>query len=201
MRTFRFIAVNFIFAAVFAVSAFAQTQDTKIGLVNTFAFEDPEAGITKLVAASSTLDKEFQPSATELETAYKRIQALQIEIKTIQDQLADPKYPGDKTKLQASGQAKADEYEKLGRDFKFKQEDLKARLERRRQAVVGPVYQDVMKALQEYAVKNGYALILDGAKLEEQQILMAFMPKYDVTKDFIIFYNARPATTASVAKP
>jgi Skp family chaperone for outer membrane proteins len=201
MRTFRFIAVNFIFAAVFAVSAFAQATDTKIGLVNTFAFEDPKAGITKLVAASSSLDAEFKQPATELETMYKRIQALQGEIKIIQDQLADPKYPGDKTKLQASGQAKADEYEKLGRDFKFKQEDLKARLERRRQAVVGPVYQDVMKALQEYAVKNGYALILDGAKLEEQQILMAFMPKYDVTKDFIIFYNARPATTASVAKP
>jgi Skp family chaperone for outer membrane proteins len=199
MRTFRLIAASFIFAAVFAVSAFA--QDTKIGLVNTLVFDDPKGGITKLVTASNSLETEFKQPATDLETLYKRIQALQGEIKIIQDQLADPKYPGDKAKLQATGQAKADEYEKAGRDFKFKQEDLKARLESRRQVVVGPIYQDVMKAMQEYAVKNGFAVILDGAKLEEAGLLIAFNNKFDVTKDFITFYNARPATTATAAKP
>lgn len=202
MKTFRLIVGNFIFALVFAVSAFAQAQDTKIGLVNAFAFEDPKAGITKLVAASTTLEKEFVPATTELETMYNRIQALQREIADIQKQIQDPKTPAavDKTKLQASGQAKADEYEKMGRNFKVKQEDLKASIDRRRQVVVGPIYQDVMRALQEFAVKNGYSVILDGAKLEEAQILMAFNNKYDVTKDFIAFYNTRPAGTAAAAK-
>ena len=198
MKTFRLIAANFIFAAIFAVSAFAQAaQDTKIGLVNAFEFENPKGGITKLITASNTLEAEFKQPAAELETMYNRIQALQKEIQDIQKQLADPKFPGDKTKLQATGQAKADEYEKMGRNFKVKQEDLKASLDRRRQIVVGPIYQDVMKALQEFAVKNGYAVILDGAKLEEAQILMAFNNKYDVTKDFIAFYNTRPAGTAA----
>ena len=199
MKTFRLIAANFIFAAVFAVSAFGQAADTKIGLVNAFAFEDPKGGITKLVTASSSLETEFKQPATELETMYNRIQALQKEIADIQRQIQDPKTPAavDKVKLQATGQAKADEYEKMGRNFKVKQEDLKAGLERRRQVVVGPIYQDVMKALQEFAVKNGYAVILDGAKLEEAQILMAFNNKFDVTKEFIAFYNARPATTAA----
>jgi len=204
MKTFRLIAANFIFSAVFAASAFAQAQDAgKIGLVNTLAFEDGKAGITKLVTASNTIATEFKQPASELETMYNRMQALQKEIQGIQTQLGDPKTPAavDKTKLQANGQAKADEYEKMGRDFKFKQEDLKARLDRRRQAVVGPVYADVMKALQEFAVKNGYAVILDGARLEEAQILMAFNNKYDVTKEFITFYNARPAGTATAAKP
>jgi len=201
MKTFRFIAVNFIFAAVFAVSAFAQAADTKIGLVNTFAFEDTKAGITKLVAASNSLEAEFKTSTSELETMYKRSQALQKEITDIQGQINDPKFPGNKETLRTTGQAKADDLEKLGRDFKFKQEDLKARLESRRQVVVGPIYQDVMKAMQEYAIKNGFAVILDGAKLEEAQILIAFNNKYDVTKDFITYYNARPATTATAAKP
>ncbi len=201
MKTFRLIAANFIFAAIFAVSAFAQAADTKIGLVNAFAFEDPKGGITKLVTASSSLETEFKQPAAELETMYNRIQALQKEIADIQRQIQDPKFPGDKVKLQATGQAKADEYEKMGRNFKVKQEDLKAGLERRRQVVVGPIYQDVIKALQEFAVKNGYAVILDGAKLEEAQILMAFNNKFDVTKEFIAFYNARPAgTTAAAAK-
>jgi len=202
MKTFRLIAINFIFVAIFAVSAFAQAQDTgKIGLVNAFAFEDDKTGITKLVTASNSIEAEFKQPAAELETTYNRIQSLQKEIADIQKQLADPKFPGDKTKLQATGQAKADEYEKLGRNFKVKQEDLKASVDRRRQAVVGPIYQDVMKALQDFAVKNGFAVILDGAKLEEAQILMAFNNKYDVTKDFIVFYNARPAGTAAAAKP
>ena len=204
MKTIRLIAANFIFTAVFAVSAFAQAQDAgKIGLVNTFAFEDPKSGITKLVTASNSIETEFKQPAAELETLLRRIQALQGEIKIIQDQLANPNTPAavDKTKLQASGQAKATEYEKLGRDFKFKQEDIKARLDSRRQVVVGPIYQDVMKALQEYTVKNGFAVILDGAKLEEAQILMGFNSKYDVTKEFITFYNARPAGTTAAAKP
>jgi Skp family chaperone for outer membrane proteins len=204
MKTFRLIAANFIFAAVFAASAFAQAQDAgKIGLVNTLAFEDSKGGITKLVTASSSIEAEFKQPAAELETMYGRIQILQKEIQAINTQLGDPKTPAaiDKTKLQASAQTKADEGEKLARDFKFKQEDLKARLDRRRQAVVGPVYQDVMKALQEFAVKNGYAVILDGARLEEAQILMAFNNKYDVTKEFIAFYNARPAGTTAAAKP
>lgn len=202
MRTFRLIAANFIFAAVFAVSAFAQAADAgKIGLVNTLAFEDVKGGITKLVTASNTIEGEFKTQGAALETMYNRIQALQNEIAVIQKQLADPKYPGDRAKLQASGQAKADEYEKMGRNFKVQQEDLKASLDRRRQVVVAPIYQDVMKALQEYAVRNGYAVILDGARLEEAQILMAFNNKYDVTKDFITFYNARPAGTAAAVKP
>jgi len=203
MKTFRLIAANFIFAAVFAVSAFAQAQDTKIGLVNTLAFEDPKAGITKLVTASNSIETEFKQPATELETMYKRMQTLQGELKILTDQLNNPNTPAavDKTKLQANAQTKTDEGEKLARDFKFKQEDLKARLDRRRQVVVGPVYADVMRALQEFAVKNGYAVILDGARLEEAQILMAFNNKYDVTKEFITFYNARPAGTAAAAKP
>jgi Skp family chaperone for outer membrane proteins len=199
MRTFRLIAANFIFAAIFAVSTFAQTADAKIGLVNAFEFENPKGGITKLVTASSSLETEFKQPASELETMYTRIQALQKEIQGINDQIQNPNTPAaiDKNKLRTTAQTKVDEGEKLARDFKFKQEDLKARLDKRRQVVVGPIYQDVMKALQEFAVKNGYAVILDGAKLEEAQILMAFNNKFDVTKEFIAFYNARPAGTAA----
>jgi Skp family chaperone for outer membrane proteins len=202
MKTFRLIAANFLFVAVFAMSAFAQAADAgKIGLVNMSALDDPKGGITKLVTASSSLENEFKAPAAELETMYNRIQALQKEVQTLGGQINDPKFPGDKTKLQASAQTKTDEGEKLAREFKFKQDDLKARIESRRQIVVGPVFGDVMKALQEFAVKNGYAVILDGGRLEEAQILMAFNNKYDITKDFIAFYNARPAGTAAATVP
>jgi hypothetical protein len=45
-------------------------------------------------------------------------------------------------------------------------------------------------------------MILDAAKLEQGQLVLALNPtKADVTKEFILFYNARPATSASTAKP
>ena len=60
-----------------------------------------------------------------------------------------------------------------------------------------------MKALNEYAKKNGYAVIFDGVKLDQAQILLGFDEKYNVTQDFITFYNARPAgaATATATKP
>ena len=54
--------------------------------------------------------------------------------------------------------------------------------------------------MQEFAKQRGYTLILDGAKLSEVGVLLAWDEKVDLTKDFITFYNARPAT-ATVTAP
>ncbi|MCU1289717.1 MAG: outer membrane protein, partial [Acidobacteria bacterium] len=94
-----------------------------------------------------------------------------------------------------------DDFGKLEREIKFKQEDAKTRYDRRYQTVVGPIYGDIMKAMQDFAKQKGYAVILDGAKLEEAGILMAFDDRYNVTSEFIQFYNTRPAGTASAATP
>jgi hypothetical protein len=66
---------------------------------------------------------------------------------------------------------------------------------------MSPVMNDIFKALNEYAKQKGYAVILDGAKLEQADILLGFDDRYDVTKDFIVFYNARPAGTATNVTP
>jgi hypothetical protein len=94
-------------------------------------------------------------------------------------------------------QTKVDEYGKMERDIKFKQEDAKARYESRFNVLIGPIQNDIFKALNEYANQKGYAVIFDGAKLEQAGVLLGFAPKADVTKDFITYYNARPATTAT----
>ena len=67
---------------------------------------------------------------------------------------------------------------------------------------MGPLHQDIGKAMQDYANQKGFDLILDAAKLDNAGLILAFNPaKVDVTKDFITFYNARPATTATTAAP
>lgn len=198
MKTFRSIAAIFVFAAIFAVSGYAQTQPTaaggKIVMIDTSAFGDEKEGITKYVSAKKTVDAEFKSVDTELQTMGTKLQSLAKEIQVFNDNQAKG-VPFDKN----TAQAKADEAEKLQRDIKFKQEDAKARYERRSQVVLGPITQDIYKTLQDYAKQKGFSTILDSAKLFDAGIIIAVGDdKADVTKDFITFYNARPATATVV---
>lgn len=197
MKRFSLIAVSFIFSAVLMVSVVAQTPAPagKIGLVNVNAFADEKAGITKFKNALASLDPEFKPAYDELKTLNTKYQTLGTEIQTAQKQ--NPAVPVKPESIQA----KVDEFQTLELQIKRKQEDLKVRSERRYQQVVGPVYNDILRAMNDYAKAKGYAVILDGAKLEESGVLIGFDDKYDVTKDFIAFYNARPAGTATTATP
>lgn len=200
MKTLRSIAVILFLAATFTVSAFAQAAaqpgTAKIAVINTLAFDDTKAGITKYVTAMNSLENEFKADTTQLQGMQTRLQGLAKEIQTFQQQAASGgKVPVD----QKTAQAKVDEAEKLQRDYKFKQEDAKARFERRQQAIINPVLQDIYKAVQEFAKQRGYTMILDVAKLAQNDIIMALDEKADVTKEFITFYNARPAGTAAAA--
>jgi Skp family chaperone for outer membrane proteins len=95
-----------------------------------------------------------------------------------------------------------DEAQGLEVSIKRKQEDGKIKFERRQQQVLGPILQDILKAMDDFSKQKGYALILDAAKLEGAGLILAVdIAKVDVTKEFITFYNARPATTATTAAP
>lgn len=100
---------------------------------------------------------------------------------------------------EADIQKKLESLDKMQREYKFKEEDAKARFERRRQVVLGPILQDIGNAIQEFTKKNGYVLIIDLAK-DQTGIILGLDEAADVTKQFIVFYNARPATTATVTK-
>lgn len=203
MKKIRLFAVGLFLMAVFAVSSFAQATSSqpatqgKIGVINTYGFGNEKEGITKYISAVNALNAEFKPVNDELKTLQTKLEALAVEIDNLNKLYkSNPKAVDEK-----AAQAKADEAEKLQRDIKFKQEEGKARFDKRQQAVLGPVMQDIYKAIQEYAKQKGYMMILDGAKLEEAGILVGFDDKADLTKDFVVFYNARPATTASTATP
>lgn len=195
MKKISLFFAGLVFAAVFAGSAFAQTPaEIKIGVINTFAFGDEKLGITKYVNAAKSLDAEFAPAQLELETMAKKLSTLGKEIQTLREQAG--KVPID----DKAANAKVEEAEKLQRDIKFKQEDAKARYERRQQAVLGPVTADIDRAITDFARQKGYTLIFDLAK-NEGLLLAIGDEKIDVTKDFIAFYNTKPAATATTAAP
>lgn len=197
MKRFSLIAVAFIFAAIFSFAAQAQTPAAggKFGLINTYAFGNEKGGITKYKNALKALDDEFQPTTAKIKTMATKYQTLGTEIQNARK--TNSAVPIDEKALQA----KIDEFQQLELQIKREQEDAKVKYDKRSQVVLGPIMTDIYNAVSEYATKNGYAAILDGAKLEEQNMLIGFDKKYDVTDDFIKFYNARPASTATASKP
>ena len=200
MKRISLVAACLTFAAIFAGSAMAQAGAApagtgKIGIVVVEEFAAEKGGITKYKAALAALDKEFEPVNTKLRTAATRYQTLGQEIEKLRQPPAAG-VPAAQTN-QAQLQAKVDEATNLEKQIKRDQEDAKAQYERRSATVVGPIYGDIMKALNEYAKKNGYAVIFDGVKLDQAQILLGFDEKYNITQDFITFYNARPAGAAT----
>jgi len=200
MKTFRSIAAIFIFAVIFAVgSAFAQTTPAstgKIAIVNTMAFGD-KAGINRYITAMTSLETELKPDITALQTMGTKIQTLEKELQGYEIQLAEqnPKVPFDRAKVQATAQTRLQEYQDLGRQYKFKEDEYKIKLQRREEAVVRPVSRDIGNALQEFAKKNGYLMIFDVSK-DDKGMLLVLDEKSDVTKEFIAFYNTRTPTTA-----
>jgi len=173
----------------------------KIGIVVVEEFAADKGGITKYKTALTALDTEFKSVNDKLKAAVTRYQTLGQEIENLRKPPAAG-VPAANTN-QAQLQTKVDELQNLEKQIKRDQEDAKAQYERRSAVVVGPIYSDIMKALNEYAKKNGYAVIFDGVKLDQAQILLGFDEKYNVTQDFITFYNARPAgaATATATKP
>lgn len=202
MKTFRSIAAAFVFAAIFAVSASAQAPaaqpnaNYKIVVINTVVF-DSKDGITKYVSAMNTLEKEFETVETEIKTMATKYQALGKEIENLQKQAQNVPAGGQVPFDPKTAQTKVEEYQNMELAIKRKQEDAKARFERRQPQIMGPILQDIGKAMQDFAKQKGYALILDGSKLEQANLILAFdETKADVTKEFIAFYNTRPATAA-----
>ena len=200
MKRFSLIAATIVFAAIFTASAFGQaaqnTAPFKIAVIDTGAF-DGKDGITRYTAAMNALDTEFTPVNNEIKTMLTKYNALGEEIKKIQAQInGGGNVPID----QKAAQAKVEEYQSLETNIKRKQEDARARFERRQPVVLGPIQQEIGKALQDFAMQKGYALILDAGKLDNAGLILAFdKAKVDVTKEFITFFNARPASTASAA--
>jgi len=202
MKRFSLLAASFVFAAVFAVSAFGQapaqpaaSAPFKLPVINTAAFDD-KAGITRYTTAMNALETEFAPVQKEIQDMVTKYQALGAEIEKLRN--PNPSVPVN----QQSIQAKIDEFQSLETTIKRKQEDAKAKFERREPQVMGPIRQEIGRALQDYAKQKGFALILDAAKLDGAGLILAFdETKVDVTKDFITFFNSRPATTATTATP
>ena len=201
MKISRAIAAIVFFAAVSASSVFAQTKpagtaapttppqsanlpEAKIALVDTDEFLNEKNGITRLVAAAKKVEAEFQPRRTEL-------QGIQAAIDKMTGDLQKAA-PVQDPKVSAQQQDAIDQKKK---ELQRKGEDAQALYQKRLQEMLGPVYDEIGKALDVFAKARGITLILDVTKI---QGIVSAAESLDITKPFISEFNSKNPATASL---
>lgn len=199
MKIFRAIAAVAFFAVIMVGSVHAQPRtttaptpapvtgnmpDAKIALVNTDDFADEKTGIVRLVAAMKRVDGEFQPRRTELQTLQQQIEKATADLNKAAP-VQDPKVTAQQN----------DKIEQMKKDYQRKGEDAQASYQKRLQEVLGPVYEDIGKALDAYAKAHGITLILDVTKI---QGIVSASESLDITRAFITEFNSKNPATASL---
>jgi Skp family chaperone for outer membrane proteins len=195
MRKINLAALGLLFAAVFSISAFAQAPAAagKVGVIDTGAFFDdkPGAGIPKLKNAISSVNVKYKSVNDELTTLTTQYQQKVDEYNKLKN-AAVPANPSDLD-------SKATAIQDLETTIKRKQEDAKSRYDREIASATDPINQDIMKAINDFAKAKGFAVIFDLAKLDQAGVIIGLDEKYDVTKDFITFYNQRGGTASTAS--
>lgn len=164
----------------------ASVPESKIALIYSDAFLDAKTGIARFNTLVSTLNREFQPRQTELQTMQQKLQALTEDIqKTLP--VADPK----------TTQAKQDQLEQMKKDFQRKGEDAQVAYDRRRKEMFTPLQDDIGKALEVYAKGHNINVIIDGSQVP----LVYAADALDITRAFINDFNSKNPATAAVTTP
>jgi Skp family chaperone for outer membrane proteins len=167
----------------------ATVPRSKIAVIYSAAFQDPKEGITRFAATVTKLNAEFQPLQNELNQTAQRLNALQEEIKKMQ-QGATPATP-------QQIQVKIDQFDAQKKAYDRKGEDARTNYQRRRGELLMPLQEDVGKALDAFGKANGITMIIDGTQVP----LVYAVNTIDVTKAFIADYNRKnPATAAATPR-
>ncbi len=162
----------------------------RVVIVNTLAFGDK---IDEFRRQAQKLEEKFKPRTTELENMAKRLQELS---QKVQDEKLSVE-----VRRQAQEQGLA-----LEKEYKRKDEDLRADIEREQQTVLNPLREKVFKFMESYAAARGIIMIIDVGALAANNNL-GMLPYVDnaadITEDFVKEYNrANPvAAPATSAKP
>src|SRR4051812_44936057 len=188
---FALIALLGTVSAPRAAAQAANVPVGKIAVIFSEAFQDPKQGITKFAVIQNQLNTEFKKPQEDLDAAAKQVQALQDEIARLQKSAA----PADPKAIQA----KMDQLDQLKKDSQRKLEDTQALYQKRRTDLLGPLQDEVGKALDVFAKAHGITMVIDGSQVPG---VIYASDTLDITRIFISDFNSKnPAAAASTAKP
>ena len=159
---------------------------SKIALIYSDAFLDSKTGIARFNTLVTTLNREFQPRQTELQSLQQKIQALTDDI-TKTAAVADPRTLA----------TKQDQLDQMKKDLQRKGEDAQTAYDRRRKEIFTPLQDDIGRALEVYAKANNINVIIDGSQVP----LVYAADALDITRAFINDFNSKNPATAAVTTP
>ena len=211
MRILRFALLALFITAACAAGTFAQgtrpatpaapaagtaapVPDAKIAIINSDAFYDDKAGITRLFKALDGVQREFEIKRKELAQLNDDITRKTTELETLQTQ-----YTAGSPIKASDIQTKAADLEQLKKDLQRKVQDAQDGYKRRQAEVTAPISEDIGKALDAFAKQRGITLTLDIAKIAPA--VMTLVPSMDVTEAFIKDYNSHNPATAAAVRP
>jgi Skp family chaperone for outer membrane proteins len=172
--------------AASAPQANVAVPDSKLAMIYSDAFLDPKSGIARFNSLLTTLNREFQPRQTELQSLQQKINTLSKEIDDTQNVAAPD-----------SIRQKRDQLAQMNTDFKRKGEDAEAAYNKRRGEIFLPLQQDIGKALEAFAKARGITVIVDGSQVP----VVYAADSIDITRAFITDFNSKNPATASVSTP
>ena len=193
MKLFR-IAIAALAFAAFTILAQTQTQTrpagapANIAVIDSSAFSDEKAGITRVMSAMQQIEAKFTPLRTELRNMRERLNTMRADIqkkRAIQDA---------RTTAQQTEEA-----DRLEVEIKRKAEDAQTSYQKESLAALDPLQKDIGNALTQYAQSRGITLLID---VNRVPIIYA-ASSLDITRDFINEYNrTHPGTSgAAPARP
>ena len=172
--------------AASAPQANVAVPDSKLAMIYSGASVDPNTGIGTVNSVLTTLNREFQPRQTELQSLQQKINTLSKEIDDTQNVAAPD-----------SIRQKRDQLAQMNTDFKRKGEDAEAAYNKRRGEIFLPLQQDIGKALEAFAKARGITVIVDGSQVP----VVYAADSIDITRAFISDFNSKNPATASVTTP
>src|SRR5436190_10541552 len=193
MKLFRIVIAALAFAA-FTIPAQTQTQTrsaaapANIAIIDSSAFSDEKAGITRVMNAMQQIEAKFTPLRAEIRNMRDRLNTMRADLqkkRAIQD-----------ARITAQ---QADEADRLEIEIKRKAEDAQANYQKESLAALDPLQKDIGNALTQYAQSRGITLLID---VNRVPIIYA-ASSLDITRDFINEYNrTHPGTSgAAPARP
>jgi Skp family chaperone for outer membrane proteins len=202
MRINRLIVACAMLAVITVIPAYAQQRpaaaatpagagasgpmpDSKVAVIFTDAFLDQKQGIGRINTIAANLEREFKPRQDELQGLQTRIKNTTDEINKLQTGGApvDPK----------SVQAKIESLDAMKKELQRKAEDAQAAYTKRQQEVLGPLQEDIGRALEAYAKQRGITVLIDASRVP----LIYAADGLDITRAFILEYNSKNPSTAS----
>ena len=181
----RVVTCTILAIALSAAAAAGQDPSTstngKIGVIN---IQQAIAATVEGKAALGELQKKYEPKRLELQKRQDEISSLTDQIQKQSATLSDD----ERSRLSR-------ELDDKQRIFKRMQEDDQSDWQADNQDAVTRIGQKMVKVINEYAQKNGFALVIDDSQLPVYYVAQGA----DITEPIVKLYDAANPTAASAA--